>query len=305
MFRRKKQTPDSSPQRRSPNGSGPPVFSYYARAGSNTGQNVGRSVEREEAKPERRTIRSRIGSLPSVLALLFMFAIIFYSLWIQPSPKVVVLAQQGTIYQDTTAYQKAIHNAWSSRFGNQFKMSVDAEALEKQIATAVPDVAAVQVQLPLLGRKPTVVLTPGKPALELITTNGGFFVDKSGKVMARSSDVKQNQLQNVPTVQDESGIKAEPGKTILTVEQASFIQSLARQLAAEGLSVQSMSLPSNAANQVDVRINGQNYYIKFATTGEARQAVGTYLAARSKFAAEGIAPAEYVDVRIDEKVFYK
>ena len=305
MFKRKKQVAPKESTRRSPNGTSPQVFSYYARSSSSTGQNVGRTVEREEARPERRLPKIRFGGIPSLVALFAMLGIFVYSMWIQPSPKVVVLAKSGTVYQDSSAYQKAIAGAWSSHLGNQFKMSVNASALEKQIQTAVPDVASVQVQLPLLGRRPTVVLTPGTPALELVTANGGFFVDKNGKVLARSSEVKQNQLQNVPTVQDESGIKAEPGKTILTIEQATFIRTLAQQLAAEGLNVQSMILPSNAANQVDVRLKGQNYYIKFATTGEVRQSVGTYLAARNKLNAEGITPAEYVDVRIDEKVFYK
>jgi hypothetical protein len=216
-----------------------------------------------------------------------------------------VLSQPGTIYQDGASYQKAINAVWGAQFGNQFKLSVNGHFLEKQIAAAVPDVASVQVQLPLLGRRPTVVLTPGKPALELVTVNGGFYVDQNGKVMARNSDVKQNQLKDVASVQDESGLKAEPGKTILTIQQASFIQALSRQLGAEGLKVQSMTLPANAGNEIDVRLSGQNYYIKFGTTGDARQGVGTYLAAKNKFDSEHITPAEYVDVRIDEKVFYK
>lgn len=306
MFKRsKKQTPEP-PSRRSPSAGGPPVFSYYARGGSSTGQNTGRgNHERDEEAKKQRLPRPKIGSVPAILAVIAIVGILLYSLWIQPRPNIVVLSQQGTVYQDSSAYQKAINEAWGGQLGNQFKMSVDAVALQNKIAEAVPDAANVQVQLPLLGRKPTVVITPGTPVLELVTIDGNYFVDKNGKVLANVAQVKQNQLKNVPTVLDESGVKAEPGKTILTIEQAEYIHALSRQLAADGLEVQSMTLPANAANEVDVRLKGQNYYIKFATTGEARQGVGAYLAVKNKFESEGVKPSEYVDVRIDEKVFYK
>lgn len=306
IFRKKKQGSNQQPSvRRSSGGSGPQVFSYYARGSSATGQNTGRSAEREEQVVDKRTPKLHLGSISSLIALVVMVGILLYSLWIQPQPKVVVLAQPGTIHQDTASYQKAINAAWGSRIENQFKLSVDARSLEEQIARAVPDVGDVRVELPLLGRKATVVLTPGRPALELTTTNGAFYVDQNGKVMARSSEVKQNQLKDVPTVQDESAVETEVGKTVLTIQQATFIQALAKQLSAQGLGVQSMTLPANAANQVDVRLNGLNYYIKFATTGDARQGVGTFMAAKNKFENERVTPAEYVDVRIDEKVFYK
>jgi hypothetical protein len=54
-----------------------------------------------------------------------------------------------------------------------------------------------------------------------------------------------------------------------------------------------------------VRLPGQKYHLKFSMLTDPRQAVGSYLAIRDKLAKENATPSEYIDLRTDEKVFYK
>ena len=149
------------------------------------------------------------------------------------------------------------------------------------------------------------VLTTVEPAMEFISVNGVFFVDKNGKVMARTSDLQKNELKKLPIIRDDSGLTADPGKNIIPSFEAEFLSDLYSHLTEGKIPLESITLSGKTANEVDVRVTGLPYYVKFTVDSDPRQAVGTYLAVKSNLEAEGITPAEYIDVRVEEKVFYR
>lgn len=299
---RKKQKP-AVQERRSPNTTNPAVFSYYARGASPSSQNIGRGEGVQLSRVKR--YRLRLGHLPSYIAFMAIVGALGYSCLLAPNPKVILVNAHGTVHRDPKAYQTAIQATWKKSIFSRTKLTVSTAGMSRNIASQFSELSSVQIELPLLGRRPTVILTPAKPALQLVSSNGEFYVDAAGKVMARTTDLTQNDIQNLPLIRDETGVSAEPGKIILPGSQASFLAKLHAQLLAESIVPQSITLPSGAANEADVRIAGQSYYIKFSIDLNPRQAVGTYLAAKAKLDADGVVPAEYIDVRVEEKVFYK
>ena len=72
---------------------------------------------------------------------------------------------------------------------NRTKVTINISKLEQEIQAQFPELAKVEIELPLLGRRPTVVLTPVEPAMELISVNGVFYVDKNGKVYTEEDKV--------------------------------------------------------------------------------------------------------------------
>ncbi len=66
-----------------------------------------------------------------------------------------------------------------------------------------------------------------------------------------------------------------------------------------------MTLPVGTS-ELDVRLAGQPYSVKFnLESGTARQQAGTFLATESKLKSQNVTPAEYIDVRVDGRAYYK
>lgn len=298
-----KQRKQDANQRRRPTDVKPGVFSYYARGASPSDQNTGRNQNAGLSVLKR--YRLRLGHIPSYMALAAILIALGNACLLQPNPKIILVSTPDTVHRDPKTYQEAVQAIWKKSVFNRTKLTISTAAIRRDIAGQFTELAAVQIELPLLGRRPTVILTPTKPALQLVNASGSFYVDADGKVMARTTDLLQNDLQNVPVVHDETGISVEPGKAFIPAAEASFLRKLYAQLRAEEVAVTSITLPLRAANEADVRVDGQRYYIKFSIDSDPRQAVGTYLAVKAKLDAEGIVPTEYIDVRVDEKVFYR
>ena len=301
LYKKKYKSDNNS--RKRPVKDNPAVFSYYARGGSNTDQNTGRTDI--SAAGASAGYRPRWGHIPSYIALLAIVVALGYSCLLTPTAKVILTNTPNTVHREPKIYQEAVESIWRKSILNRTKLTVSTANISNDISRQFTELDSVKIDLPLLGKRPTVILTAVKPTLQLVSANGSFYVNANGKVMARSTDLTQNDLEELPVVRDDSGITAEPGKNIIPANQAMFLQSLYAQLKAQNLKTQSVTLPSKSANQVDVVIVGQPYYIKFSTDSDPRQAVGTYLAVKAKLDREGTTPREYMDVRVDVKVFYK
>lgn len=291
---------DNSNERRRPEGVGSPVFSYYARGNKTASQT---DVVRDEIKGKR--LGSKRRRWPRYIMFTAILAAVLYSCYLLPNPKIILLSSSGTIHREPQIYQDAVNDSWSQSILNRTKLTVPAGDIRAEIKKQFPELSDIKIELPLLGRRPIVTLIPGQPSLQLISKNGPFYVNKYGIVMARTTGIIANELPDIPIVQDETGISAEPGKAILSGPEAKYLTRLSEQLQAENIKIQSITLPAGAAKEADVRISGISYYIKFSFDLNPRQAVGSYLAAKAKLDAEKITPAEYIDVRVEEKLFYK
>ncbi|HUP26744.1 MAG TPA: hypothetical protein VM124_03825 [Candidatus Limnocylindrales bacterium] len=301
-FRRTKQTPEIP--RRRPSSDSPAVFSYYTRGSSDNSQNLGRHDRViSDATARRRLVGWR--NIPSYIALFMIASAVLYALTLQANPKIVLINQPGTIYRPAADYQRAISDIWRHSVANNTKLTVHSQDIRSETEEQFSELSDVRIELPLLGRRPTVILIPARPAIQFVSVNGVFYVDDQGKVLAKVSDVTQNQLANIPLVRDETGLPAELGKAVVSQPEATFLKRLATQLDAEGLQLESITLPRSAANQADVRLRDQPYYLKFFILSDPRQAVGSYLALKAKLDADHTTPSEYIDLRADEKVFYK
>lgn len=301
-LRIKKQKPAVSERRRPVGNDNPEVFSYYARGNSVNAQNTGRH-EKATAKATRSF--KRLAYVPSYIALLMIIIAGIYSCWLQPSPRVAILSQEGTVTRTSQEYEEGISEVWRRSVLNQSKLTVNSVKIKAEILAKYNEIQTVKIELPLLGRRPSIIVTPSRPAMQFISSNGMFYVDSTGKVMARITDVTVNKLAPISLVRDETGIAAEAGKNIISKPEAAFLQRLSQQLRVESIEVESITLPSAAANQADVRVAGQKYYVKFSTLTDPRQAVGAYKTVQTKLVAEKTEPREYIDVRVEEKVFYK
>lgn len=305
-FRNKINTPKSrSPKlsQRSNGESNPRVFSYYASGVPANKQASQRSVHSRGDLLKGHKFKLIL--IPTYIATIAIIAAVIYSCWLQSSPRIVTKTIPGTVYRTNEEYQQRVLSAWNNSWFNHIKFFVDRDALETELQNELNELKSVQINIPLLGSKATVILTPEKPSHILTNSKGTYYVNYAGKIMSRTTEVQQNDIKSIPTINDETGSETSTGKYVLSESATKFLTILHKQISAEGLIVQSIILPKAAANEVDVRLEGKHYYIKFQIGSDPRQAVGSYLAASKRIESENINISEYIDVRVEEKVFFK
>jgi hypothetical protein len=160
--------------------------------------------------------------------------------------------------------------------------------------------------LPVLGQKPVIYLQLTRPALVLVSANGGAYVlDETGRVLAPASQVDNLDALKLPTVSDDSGLKVSVGRLALPNTTVSFITDVIYQLQRAGVPFSKLTLPQ-AIQELDVSLTGKNYIVKFNThTNTVRGQAGSYLAVQASLDKQGKTPTEYIDARLPGRVYYK
>jgi cell division septal protein FtsQ len=215
-------------------------------------------------------------------------------------------ASNDFLLQDKVVYETAAHKLLAKSIWNRNKLTVDTDKASAELAKQFPELSAVSITLPLLANKPVVHVQPAQPALILAAHNGSYVVDTSGKVLLMSANVPKNSNLQLPTVTDQSNFTAVINRQALTEGDVRFIQIVVAQLTAKGNRVASLMLPSGAS-ELDVHLVGQPYFVKFnlERNEAARQQAGTFLATQAQLKKQNITPAQYVDVRVEGRAYYK
>ena len=306
MLRKKQKTPVQTGRkvREQPAAN---VFSYYA----NRSPGINPQARRQEpSKLERRNlkllIRKWVAYAPSLAAGFILLVCVVYASTLSSDAKLQVLGdQQKTgLRLGPDTYESQVREVFSESLLNRSKLLIDTDKIAAKLQEKYPELGEVAVILPLAGRRPVVQIRPAEPALLLGTLEGGLVVDENGRTMADARQVESSIRDALPLLQDESGLSVERGSYALPKETVVFVRIVAAQLQHKKLKIQTMSLPT-VANEMHVRVEGKNYFVKFDLRGEGRAQAGTYLATKEKLEKDGKTPKEYIDVRLPGKVYYK
>ncbi len=224
---------------------------------------------------------------------------------LSPVAKVLPLATNDnqSFLRPTTTYEMAADQLLRSSLWNRSKITVDTGGLSHQLLAQFPELASVSVTIPLLAHRPLVYIEPTQPALVLAASNGSFVVDTSGKALI-SIGSSAKSPSNLPTVIDQSGLKAQLNHQALPASNVNFIQTVVSELAYKQFTVSSMVLPP-ASGELDVHLAGQPYFVKFnLESDDARGQAGTFLATITSLKRQNVTPTQYVDVRVYGRAYY-
>ena len=313
-FRRKpKQTPPENRTRTRVVQTAPraqsTVFSYQA-ARANSPQQPGDVRKPGAAEPTpKRVTRQHLRRLRTARAggvMVLCVALLAASLNLNSRPKIVLIGGPGHIFlRPTATYTQAAQQLLASGWTNHNKITVDTSHISLALEKEFPEIDTVSVRLPLLGNQPVVYMQPAIPELVLDTQDGGsFVVDDEGRALLAASAVSNIGQLGLPVVTDQSGLQITPGQVALPTADVSFIAQVAGQLKAEGFQITSLTMPA-ATSELDVRVKGAGYFIKCNLQGDARAEAGTFIAVEQYLAKQHVAPAQYIDVRVPERAYYK
>jgi len=244
---------------------------------------------------------------PAVVGSVILGLFAVFNLLLSSHPKVVPLtATPGAIFlRNSQAYAAAADEALASSVLNRTKVTINTEHLTQALQSKFPELAHVTVSVPFIGSQPTVYIQPATPALLLSTTDGQLLVvDRSGRALLAAAQVPHIDKLGLPVVADRSGLSVQAGGFVLPSTSVSFITEVARQLKAKGLSITALDLPAGTS-ELDLKVSGVSYLVKYNLRGNARVEVGAFLAVKQQLEREHKTPGSYIDVRVEDRAYYR
>lgn len=221
-----------------------------------------------------------------------------FCLILKPYPKVVV---NSNAYHPSADYVAAVNNAFKAA-RNKTKPTLDKRGIADALKKQFPEIDSVKIEVPIISQIPTLRLSIAAPTFNFSSNSNLYVVGSNGVIAGLSSQL--TGASNLPNVIDQSGLMAAIGKQVLSTEAIAFINTILAQCQRAGLKVQSLTLPA-AAQELDLRVQNQPYFVKFYLGGDVLSQAGQYLAAKHKFDSENTQPGQYLDVRVGGKIFYK
>lgn len=278
------------------------VFSYYASR-SMPDVAVGRGEPRRESSSAHPFVR-KLQNLPVILSVAVMVLACMYAFTLSTKPRVVLHDNSSAALSHTQdEYQQAAARAVSGSVFNRTKLTIDTVRIEDALRQQFPEIQAVEVTVPLLGHRPVVELSTIKPVFVLVNDTGEYFIAPDGRASSPISSYATKPA-NAVRLYDQSGLPLKPGKQILTKDTVGFINEVILQMQAKQVRISSLTMPAKPF-EVQLRVEGSDYYVRFNTLGNARLQSGTYLALKQELESKKQKPAEYIDVRVEDRAFYK
>lgn len=305
-----KKPADTGRQRRSTSSWQRPAAYSYRSQRSERAETEGRRQQASLTAKRSRLLSMRFWARRSGMLIAIGVALVclISILSLSNQPRIILLDadKNSFAFRDSDEYQAAAAKYLSSSIWNKNKITVNTGKASEELRKQYPELSDVAITLPLVGQRPIYYLRANAPTFVLQTTNGTFVIDAGGKALVTKDAAPGKTTDKLPVITDQSGLSAEVGKQVLSSREIAFMRTVVDTLAAKGDKVSSLMLPANTAHQLDVRIAGKPYHVKFNMHDydSARQQAGTYLATANNLAEQNITPSQYIDVRVLGRAYY-
>lgn len=277
------------------------VFSYYGNRTSSDNQT------KESGLSDGRYSRWSWRTFPTLLSVLIIFVCILYLLWVDTNPRIEIVPRSSdkTLLQSKEIYKVAGKKILDESPLNRLKITLNSDKIASRLKEQFPELTDVAVITPIAGHRLLFELQPSTPAIAL-SSNGSdlFVIDKRGRAVVKASEVPDILRLKLPVVRDESGLELKVGKFTLTSDNVKFINRVVEQLRLKNINIDTINLTA-IPNELHIRPSGHKYYIKFNMAADARLQAGTYLASKAFMDREAITPTAYIDVRVEERAYYR
>jgi hypothetical protein len=249
-----------------------------------------------------------VRNLPAIFAIIVVFISALYCLGLNNKPQVVIAPPTDSTavppLRSKQAYQQGAEDILHESILNSTKFTINTARFEKQFLQRFPEVADVSISLPLISQQPVITLQEAEPALLVQSSHHLVVLGKDGRVIMSADSLTPAVRQQLTLVTDQSGLSTDLGKGVLSTTDVQFILTVLAQLKAQHLTPQTVTLPAQS-QEVDIKLNGQPYFIKFDLGTSPQQGVGAYLALKQLLDQQKVTPSSYVDVRIEGRAYYK
>jgi len=234
-----------------------------------------------------------------VFIILSAFGLVGLLIYASADPIIRIGSDQVVIH-DQQSYIDEASNSIKSNLLNRTKLTFDYLGFAKRLQNEYPEIASVSTSFALVGTRPVVRLEFHKPAMLVTSLGKTWVVDDRGVAIAKD----QGKFNDLPKLDDEIGVAVEEGGAVVSSSDVNFVLQIEKVAKEKGVAVEKYSTPL-IPKQLNVRVVGESYYTKFNLNEDSIGQIGSWLIARENLARISQLPAEYLDVRTIEKVFWK
>jgi hypothetical protein len=300
----RKRNPKSDKNKKSQS----PIVGYYRPS------NRGNVVEKESKKSlDLNTIFTTLKILlQKLLKNVFIVAIVVIALFntTLSGVSVKVIGNSSGSLRSSSDYNAGISQLLNESFLNSSKITFRSLDFEEQIKQQYPEVTDVSVVVPLAGRKLQIGLQLDNPILRLRTANNQQqgLIGSTGTLIARAdTNVILEQFPTVPSISIDPLVEFDTGNQVLTSVEVGLISLLMEEF--DGSEPYRPSVESVVfmvqKREINVRFKGVGYFAKLTPERDARPQIGSLVATLKQLKEQGNAPQEYIDVRVEDRVFVK
>ena len=218
---------------------------------------------------------------------------------VEPKVQIVGTSNDSEVQTAARDYTAAIQDYLSANPLERLAVNINANNLSRAIQSRYPEVSSVSPPAKGALWSADFSVNLRSPVVYWQSGNMKAYVDSTGVVFER------NILgTSVIAVEDQTGIRASVGNSVISGRFLQFIGKVVGYFKENNLTVNKMILPASTTRQVLVSLDGVGYSIKMTVDRPAAGQVEDAVRAIRYLTNRGVA-AEYIDVRVSRRAFYK
>ena len=211
---------------------------------------------------------------------------------------IMPVTPQAIKSDDSQSYASILKSYYGDRPVERLRFMTDDESLKSYFLSHAPEVKTVRVDGFGIA-KAQLKLTFRQPVVQWSSAGVTYFVDDEGVTFGKN----YFEAPSV-TVRDESGVPAEAGQEVINRQFLSFLGQGVSAFKKNNMVVNEVVLPENTVRQVMFKLEGRDYPIRMTIDRGADAQVTQAIKTIGYLDGRGISP-QYIDVRVDQRTFYK
>jgi len=268
------------------------ISSY--RPGNNEQPSV--SSERQvlwQSRHRRRRVLSH------VITGIIIISLVLVLLW-QLSVDVVVKTTSPINEDQRQEYLATLNDYYETRPFERLRFLTNRGDLAEHFLAEVPEVKAVDVVSGNQFMTSQLQLTFRQPVVQWSLSGQTYFVDESGIIF------EENYFENPSViVKDQSGIDAQVGQEVVNRRFLTFVGQAVALLKKDKLIVTEIILPPETVRQVDFALKNRSFAIRMTVDRNVVSQVDQAVSAVKYIDTHKKRVGQYLDVRVNQRVFYK
>ncbi|PID33529.1 hypothetical protein CR969_00230 [Candidatus Saccharibacteria bacterium] len=271
--------------------------SAYRRNKTLNSRTADSPVENSERLKAHQSMKKR-RRLTHILVGLGLLAVLVLIVLFQSAIQVNLQVPGAKTAKQSQHYLKIIDDYLAIRPTDRLLFLTKHSLLKQYFLDHAPEVRTVRIESGGLA-KANLKLTFRQPVIQWSSGGVTYFVDDQGITFEKNYFDKPSV-----TVKDQSGIEAGQGQEVINRQFLSFLGRVVALFKDNNMVVDQVSLPFGTVRQVEIGLKGVSYKIKMTLDREAKPQVDQAIKGIRYIKQRGRRPA-YIDVRVDQRIFYK
>lgn len=256
------------------------------------------NAQLKSARVQAHELSNKRRHIGATLLIVLAGCVVLFGLISEFTAVAVVKTEDSSVKLEDS-YEEIIQSYLMTRPVERLRFLTNTNQLNDFVQSKAPEVANVHVGDAAGFGKSTFILTMREPIAGWSINGKQQYVDATGTAFIRNHFTP-------PSVQiiDNSGIQVAAGQAVASNRFLGFVGRAVGLAKTGGYNVQQVIIPSGTTREVELRVEGVGYPIKFSVDRSAGEQTEDMARVIKYLLARGINP-EYVDVRIAGKAFYK